>query len=219
MSGPLRSKKVLLALGGAVLIGIVAGGWFLLVSPKREKAVELEASIASAKAELEKKQAELAQPRANVRIRVSDLFRLAKALPDAPDMPGILLDVNRLANANELEFRSILPSPPVAGTGFAAHPLTVVVQGRFSAVSSFLADLRKIVRVRNKSLDARGRLYSIAEVDLGQPSAGEDFPKVSASIVLDAFSFVPAPPPAPAATTSTTATSSDGTVAAAGANP
>jgi hypothetical protein len=219
MSGLLRSQKGLLALGGAALIAVVAGGWFLVVSPKREKAVALEASITAANAELQQKRAELAQPRANVRIRISDLFRLAKALPDDPGMPGILLDVNRLATANDLEFRSISPSAPVAGAGFAAHPLTVVVQGRFSAVSSFLADLRKIVRVRKKALDARGRLYSIAEVDLGQPDAGADFPNVSANIVLDAFTFVPAPPPAPAATTSTTAPSSDGTVAAAGATP
>ena len=94
-------------------------------------------------------------------MKPGDLYRLTKALPNEIDMSGILLDVNRIAGRNELEFSSIAPSPQVLGTGYLQQPLAVVVQGRFGNVSRFLGDLRSLVSVRGGRLDARGRLYSV----------------------------------------------------------
>jgi Tfp pilus assembly protein PilO len=201
------------AVAGAVIL-ILAASWFLLLSPKRDKVVELDQSIAASQSELAAKQAALAQPAAAVKIRASDLFRLNKALPDKTDMTAIILDVNRLATANKLAFRSLAPTAPIAGTGSVAQPVTVTVQGRFGSVSSFLGDLMNLVRVRaHQTLDARGRTYSITQVELGSPDEAT-FPMVKATVTINAHSFVPTAPVDPNAAAASTTTPSTGTVAA-----
>jgi Tfp pilus assembly protein PilO len=206
-------KLLVGTIAGGVLLVLVAS-WFLLLSPKRDKAVELDQSIASKQAELAAKQAALAQPAAAVKIRASDVFRLNKALPDKTDMTAVILDVNRLAAANKLSFRSLAPAPAIAGTGSIAQPVSVSVQGRFGSVSKFLGDLMSLVRVRDHHmLDARGRTYSITQVELGTPDEA-DFPTVKATVTINAHSFVPLAPVDPNAAAGTSTTPSTGTVAA-----
>ena len=214
MSRLQKDPKLLVGtVAGAVLL-VLAASWFLLLSPKRDKAVELDQSIAAKQAELAAKQAALAQPAAAVKIRASDLFRLNKALPDKTDMTAVILDVNRLAAANKLSFRSLAPTPAIAGTGSIAQPVTVSVQGRFGSVSKFLGDLMSLVRVRDHHvLDARGRTYSITQVELGTPDEA-DFPMVKATVTINAHSFVPLAPVDPNAAAGTSTTPSTGTVAA-----
>ena len=217
MSALLRSPKGKIGVVVAGGLLVVAASWFLLISPQRSKAAELDAQISTSRAELSQRRLALAQPSANVKVKPSDLYRLTKALPNDTGMSGILLDVNRLAGRNELEFRSIAPSLPVLGTGYMQQPLAVVVQGRFGNISRFLGDLRLLVSVRKGRLDARGRLYSVSQVDMSEPGE-EKFPIVQAKVTLNAYTFS-APVPAPGTDPSTTTdTSSSGTVAA-GATP
>jgi hypothetical protein len=218
MSTRLRSPRGKVAIGVAGGLLVVAAMWFLLVAPQRTKATELEAQVATSRSELSQRRIALASPSASVTVRPGDLYRLTKALPNETDMAGILLDVNRLAGRNELEFRSITPAAPVLGTGYLQQPLAVVVQGRFSNISRFLGDLRALVSVRHERLDARGRLYSVTQVDMGSPEGAKTFPVVLAKVTLNAFAFSA---PAPTATTppsTPTDTSSSGTVAV-GATP
>ena len=85
----------------------------------------------------------------------------AKALPDATNMAGIILDVNRLAARHKLAFTSIAPSAPTSPRpGTLPSRSVSIVQGRFANVSGFLGELRRLVRVRRGRLDARGRIYS-----------------------------------------------------------
>jgi Tfp pilus assembly protein PilO len=214
MSRLQKDPKLLVGtVAGAVLLVLVAS-WFLLLSPKRDKVVELDQSIAASQTELAAKQDALARPAAAVKIRASDLFRLNKALPDKTDMTAVILDVNRLATANKLSFRSLAPTAAIAGTGSIAQPVSVSVQGRFGSVSKFLGDLMNLVRVRaHHVLDARGRTYSITAVELGSPEDA-DFPMVKATVTINAHSFVPLAPVDPNAAAGSTTTPSTGTVAA-----
>jgi Tfp pilus assembly protein PilO len=214
MSRLQKDPRLLVGAVAGVVILILAASWLLLLSPKRDKVVELDQSIAAKQTELAAKQAALAQPAAAVKIRASDLFRLNKALPDKTDMTAIILDVNRLATANKLSFSSLAPAPAIAGTGSIAQPVTVTVQGRFGSVSSFLGDLMNLVSVRGHGLlDARGRTYSITQVELGSPDEAS-FPMVKATVTINAHSFVPSAPVDPNAATASSTTPSTGTVAA-----
>lgn len=208
-------QKVGVAIGGVLLI--VAAGWFLLVSPQRSKVTELDAQIASSQADLAQRRLAAAKPSADVTVKPSDLYRLTKALPSGSDMAGILLDVNRLANRNALEFNSVTPATDTLGSGYVQHPLSVVVQGRFSNVSRFLGDIRSLVGVKKGRLNARGRLYSVSQVDITEPDPGQKFPVVKATVMLNAYEFSAPPPTSPDPTTAAD-TSSPGTVAA-GATP
>lgn len=219
MSALLRSPKGRIgAIAAGVLVAFLAL-WFLVVSPQRAKATELSADVATARAQVVERKAALATPSANVTVRSSDLYRLTKALPDETNMSGILLDVNRVSAENKLTFMSITPAPQLTGTGYVRQPLDIVLQGRFSNISRFLGDLRTLVSVRGKRLDARGRLYSVSAVSITAPDSPAKFPVVKAAVKLNAYAFsAPVPTTTTPDPSTSTDTSSNGTVAA-GATP
>ena len=93
------------------------------------------------------------------------------------------------------------------------QPLDVVVQGRFGNISSFLGDLRTLVSVRGKRLDARGRLYSVSSVSITAPDSPDKFPIVKAAVKLNAYAFsapVPATPTPDPSTSTDTSSEWDG---------
>jgi hypothetical protein len=216
------SNRTALALGGAALVLVLLGLWFVVVSPKRSEATKLESDVAAAQVELEQRKSELANPSAAVTVRASDVFRLAKALPEDANVAAVMLDVDRLAARHGLTLDGFQPTAVIPVTGYYAQPLTVTVQGRFGAVSRFLGDLRNLVTVKKGRLVVDGRLYSVTEVRLGKPDGDVQFPVVRAGVVLNAFGALPAVPATPADATTlegeTPTPSSDGT-SAAGATP
>jgi type IV pilus assembly PilO-like protein len=211
------STRAQLGLGGAALALVVLALWFVVVSPKRSEAANLEAEVAAAQADLNQRKADLARPSAAVTVRASDVFRLAKALPEDGNVAGVILDVDRLAASHGLTLEGLQPTAVIPVTGYYAQPLTVTVQGRFGAVSRFLSDLRQLVTVKKGRLSVRGRLYSVSEVRLGRPEGEAKFPVVRAGVVLNAFGFMQGvPAPATPATPETTTPSGS---TAAGATP
>jgi Tfp pilus assembly protein PilO len=222
VSALFQSKARVVGLAAALAVVLCAGGWFLLVNPKRSDSADLDARIAQVQSDIADRRAELARPHANVRVRASDLYRLMKAMPDEVDVPGIMLELGRLAGERSITVTSIAPTTQVAATGYAVQPVAVTLEGRFSNVSRFLGDVRRLVRVRNGNLDVRGRLFTIDDVALGQPDAPKKFPSIKATVTLDAFLFTGPPPAATPAQGGETGTDnqtpSSGTVAA-GANP
>jgi Tfp pilus assembly protein PilO len=212
MSAKLRDPKILAAtVFGAVAV-IAAAAFILLVGPERSKATKLDGKISSLQQQIDQRKAALATPKANVHVHAKDSFRLTRAMPDSIDMTGIILVLNRLSAGHKLSFDSIQPGTQVAQTGFNVQPLTVVMEGRFGDVSAFLADLRKLVRVKRHELAANGRLFAVDSVDLAAPDKKREFPVVKATLTVDAFTFS-ASSLTPNPSTSTPADSS-GTVAA-----
>ena len=189
MNEKLKNPKV--AIGAAVAGGLLLAlaGWALLVSPARSKSADLGTQIQSTQGEITVRRAAIAsKPKIEVDVRSSDLFRLTKAVPGKSDMPGIVLALNRLAGGTGITFNSITPSAVVPAQGYNVLPLSVVVNGRYGEVNSFLHNLRKLVTVRKGRLDASGRLFAIDNVDLAE-SADAKFPNVQATITLDAFVY------------------------------
>jgi Pilus assembly protein, PilO len=215
MKAKLRSRNGVIAAGAGGVLLILAAIWFLGVSPQNSKASSLDTEISATQAKIAQRRAELATPSAQVHVRASDLYRLTKAMPDQTDMAGIILAVNRLAAVHGLSFEGIQPVSPVSQVGYNVQPLTVTVQGRFSAVSSFLSDLTTLVNVHKRALVATGRLFSVDQIAFGPPGNKKTFPDVLATITLDAFWFVGGTPAVPS---TTTPAAPSGTVAA-GATP
>jgi Tfp pilus assembly protein PilO len=214
------------AIGAAVAGGLVVllAGWFLLVSPTRAKEKDVQASIDTTQTEVTARRAALAaKPKIDVDVRSSDLYRLTKAVPDRTDMPGIVLELSRLSKSSGVTFRSITPSQTVIGQGYNVQPLTVVVNGRFSEVNDFLHSLRRVVTVRKGQLDARGRLFAIDNVAIGEADKPK-FPAVEATITLDAFVYAGGSVPGadgttPSGTPSDSSTPAPSGAAALGATP
>lgn len=216
MNGLLQQKKAVAVLGAVGAVALLAAAWFLVVAPKQSKADDLDRQVTAAQSELTQRKNALAHPSAQITVKAGDTYRLAKALPDATNMAGMILDLNRLAKRNKLTFTSITPSTPLAATGYLTQPVGVEVQGRFTDVSSFLGELRRLVRVQKRRLDARGRLYSTTNINLTEGDT--KFPNVKAAVTIESYTFL-APTAAGTPTDSTSTTPSSAGTVAAGVTP
>lgn len=213
MNGLLKERKAVIALGALGAVALLAAAWFLVVTPQRSKADDLGRQVVAAQSQLDQRRIELATPSAKLTVKSGDTYRLAKALPDATNMAGMILDLNRLAARHELAFTSIAPNPPIAATGYTAQPVGVEVQGRFTSVSAFLGELRRLVQVRQGRLDARGRIYSATNISLTE--AENKFPNVKASVTIESYTFLaPTAAETPATPPTSSPPSSSATVAA-----
>ena len=205
------TASILVGLGAAVLLAV---GMLLVVLPQRSTAADLEGEVASVYAQIATKRAEsLRKPQAP--IRVADLFKLVQAMPDHPDMPGMLLQLNQTARDTGITFDSIAPQPAVATDTSVTVPIALEFSGSFYHLTDFVYRLRNLVSVRRGKLESSGRLFSIGSIDFSEGPAG--FPNISAKLTVNAFVYgtdvpgaTPVDPP-PAAETSTTTDSTSTT--------
>lgn len=203
------STRTLGAIVAAVILAYAAAGYFLLVSPKKAEATRLDEEIAATQVELRNALAATAAQDDTQPIAVADIFRLAIAMPSTPDMPGILLELSRIAEETGIRFKSITPQSALPVAGYQVVPIDVAFDGSFYALSDFLFRLRTLVTVRRGELHAAGRLFSVASVDFSESDRG--FPLLAATLKLNAYVYGQAgapsavPPPAETPATTTTA--------------
>jgi hypothetical protein len=213
-------KHVVPVLFGVGLLLVALVGWFAVVSPQRSHAKQLRQQIEDTHSKvlvLTASQNQKASPEQLV--KVADLFRLSKAVPDAVRMPDILLELNKIAGEAGIAFESIAPSSPVARGGYEVIPTNVIFQGNYFQLSDLLYRLRNLVEVHNGNLVSTGRLFVIDHVSFQQGKGG--FPTLQASLTIDAFVYTGLPDPtATTSTSSTTTTSTDssGVAASSGAS-
>jgi hypothetical protein len=190
---------VLVAVG---LMVYAAGFWFMLVAPKRALGSELAAEAATTELAVAAARAAAVAPPDAQPIAVADIFRLAKAMPAVPDMPGILLELARIADETGIEFQSITPQASTVIGDYQSIPINLVFDGNFYELSDLLFRLRTLVGVRHGELEATGRLFSVESIAFAESTAG--FPEITASLTVNAYVFgtdAPAsavPPPAEA---------------------
>jgi Pilus assembly protein, PilO len=199
---PRRAVPVLLGVG-LLLVALI--GWFAVVSPQRSHAKRLQAEIDSTRSQVLVLRAAQNEKRPTEQlVKVADLFRLSKAVPDEVRMPDIILELSKVAGQAGIAFDSISPGPPVAQAGYEVLPVNVVFQGNYFTLSDVLYRLRNLVEVHNGNLVSTGRLFDIDQVAFQQ--GGQGFPTLQASLTIDAFVYTGLPDPS--ATTSTTPTGS-----------
>lgn len=188
----------------ALALLVAAGGWFLLVSPQRAAVKDLQDEIASAELRLEEHRLATMRAGSVQKIEVADLFRLSKAMPDRADMSGVLLELNRIAADTGITFESISPQTAVPISGYQAVPILLTFKGNFYNLSDFLYRLRSLVHVDDGRLAATGRLFAIDTLDFAESQEG--FPRITASLVVDAFVYGTGVPATATPTTPTTTT-------------
>jgi type IV pilus assembly protein PilO len=197
--------SAVLAIG---LVIVLASAYMLLVRPQGAKGGELDVELAALQDQLvaARTPAAPATP-AGPEIKIADLFRLSKALPEKDDMPGIILELNAIASASGVTFLAIQPQAPLAGASFYALPIMLTFDGNYYDLSDFLYRLRNLVTVKDGTLDADGRLYTLDALDLHESVKG--FPQIEALLTITAYAFgqppaIPGAPPAPAPVPATT---------------
>ena len=181
------NTRTLGLIAGVSILLYVAGGYFLLVSPKKGEAQRLDEEIAATNVELLAARAAVDAQGDRQPIAVADLFRLATAMPSSPDMPGILLELSRVADETGIRFKSITPQPALVVGAYQSVPIDVTFDGSFYALSDFLFRVRTLVSVRRGELHAAGRLFSVETVDFSEGAAG--FPQLAAALKLQAYVY------------------------------
>jgi type IV pilus assembly protein PilO len=200
------TKNVKLALGGVGFAVLALAAYLLIVAPQRSKASDLQRQVESAKSQLASLEAAAKAARPDQRVRVADVFRLAKAMPTKPDVPDILLELNRVSADTGVDFQSITPSTPTPSVGYTVVPISLVFQGNYYNLNDFLFRLRNLVHVSGGKLDAEGRLYNVASISFAEGK--NKFPQVQATLTVNAYVYggAPAAPAVPATGTTSTST-------------
>ncbi|MEX2196460.1 MAG: type II secretion system protein GspM [Thermoleophilaceae bacterium] len=122
MSITARDKKILAVLA---LVGVLAGYWFLLLSPKREEVAKVEEEVS---AQQSQRDAAVAQARAAETAQASfesdyaELVRLGKAIPSSVDMPSLLIQLDRAAGGSHIDVDKVTVGARVPASGAAPAP-------------------------------------------------------------------------------------------------
>ncbi len=180
---PTPAKFGLLA---ALLLLVVIVGWFVAIAPKRSEASKLQKQIDDTHTQIAEAQSARSQSRTPA-IRVADLFKLSRAMPDRADIPSVLLQLSDTAAETGVTFQSITPHDPVPLGSYEQIGIDLVFQGHFYDLSDFLYRLRNLVSVHKGALDATGRLFSVDSVSFVQGDL--QFPQVRANLAVSAYVF------------------------------
>ncbi|HWB57823.1 MAG TPA: type 4a pilus biogenesis protein PilO [Gaiellaceae bacterium] len=180
-----------------VLLVVAVVGYFFLVKPKQEEAGRTSDEIAELATQIAVAQAAAQAPASgrDEKIRVADVFRVTKAMPDEDDMPGILLELDGVASAAGVRFISISPQAPVVQSTYTALPVNLSFEGNYYDLTDFLFRLRNLVNVRDGKLEADGRLYTLDTLSMQEGPNG--FPDIAASLTVTAYVYSTTPTAAP----------------------
>jgi hypothetical protein len=142
-----RDRTVVIVL---LVAGLIAAGWFLVLSPKRDQASALGAQISTAKQERDSALADVAadlQAKSSYAHDYATVARLGTAVPDDDNVPSLLLQVQQAATAAKVDFRSLkvgatsaaaapAPTPPTTTGGAPATQATTATLPPGAAVGS-----------------------------------------------------------------------------------
>ena len=207
MKKPLPLPAQLAAIVGAAVFVLVAG-WFVAVRPLGHKAAGLNKQTAVVQQQITDDLSQIAAARgagaaAAQTIKVADVYKLAKAMPAATDMPDVLIELDQTARAAGVDLQTLVPGATTQGTnGYSMLPITLTVAGNFYTVTDLLYRLRNLVYVRSGALEANGRLFSISNVSLA-PSNGKS---ILATIGVDTYVYGGTTAAVPSSTTPSTTT-------------
>jgi Tfp pilus assembly protein PilO len=191
MSGLVKSESAKTALSVVFVIVIAAAFWLLLLSPKKEKADELKAQTTTLTTELASAETSANEALAAKKSYTSDynkLLQLGKAVPADASTSSLLAELSGLGYLSETSFVSISQGgenggeppteegeaetslPPLGAitgpSGLLAMPYSLEFAGGFFQVADFIHRLDSLVKTKNGTVDAHGRLVTVDGFEL-----------------------------------------------------
>lgn len=214
------SKRDMTLLAVLGIVAVFGGFWWFVVKPaKADLSAQRDelAAIQSESSDLRDTLSRFSVSTRSETARTAERLRLAKAIPDATDAPGVIVQLQRLADRANVELTSIKTNSfsdygSIRGTEFEVR-----ITGRFFDVDDFLYRLHRQVAVDEKDRPiVGGRLFATTSVDLnlvataGVTSGTSGTDGVVGTVRVVAFSSVPggaaASPPPPVTAISAPAT-------------
>lgn len=143
------THKLIISILVVVVLAIAA--ILLLIVPQVSRLSSLGAEIDQATADyeaaslvLERRQ----EAKARAASTETELLRLSNELPEAPELPALIIDLQNTANVSGLDFARIQPGAPAASEEevWMTVPVDMTLQGTWSDYIDYLQRLRKVVR-------------------------------------------------------------------------
>lgn len=184
--GP-REQFILVIVGLLVVLVVVVA---LLVWPQYQKQKSLDAQIATAEQQLETSKSLLAQ-RQEIKNRTAatdaQWLELASLVPQNPDLPSLIIDIQDLAFASGVQIVGITPNELTqsADKTYVIIPLQVSILGTWADTVDYLKRLVEL----NRGLREMNFTAAIAPADSGEPVL-PDYSN-STTILLEAY-MIPA---------------------------
>ena len=172
---------------GLAIVIVAAVAYMLVIRPKRAEAGRLDEQIAEMQMKVTAAQLAARPQQPASTIKVADVFEVSKAMPDTDDMPGIILDLNSVAEATGIRFLSIQPSASTPKTGYSAIEITLSFEGNYFDLTDFLFRLRNLVAVRDGRLSSAGRLFTLDTLSMKEGKDG--FPSINAGLTVSAYVY------------------------------
>jgi len=203
----MKKRQQVIAAGAAVLVIMVVAWYFVLWRPRQNSISSYKAQVATATANIQQLQLELAEAshqRKELAEAKADLLRLNQAIPADYGLASLIYYVNDAAAQSQVQFLSIAPSLPVpyaapsyqgpSGASASAAPkspleemsVSISGSGPFFSVLSFLTHLANMPR-----------LMVVNSVSLTPQNPVANGPSPTLSFSIGAEVFTTAKPPSP----------------------
>jgi Tfp pilus assembly protein PilO len=141
-------NKLILAGAVAVLLAVLV--LVLLVLPQFQRLRTYDDQIAAADAQISQAQSLLAQ-RQEVKARSAETeakrIRLANQMPETPELPSLIIELQDTVNEAGLEFASLTPTEPsVTEAGYSEITMAMLVRGTWQDTVDLMQRLPKLTR-------------------------------------------------------------------------
>ncbi|MBE0417361.1 MAG: type 4a pilus biogenesis protein PilO [Coriobacteriia bacterium] len=141
-------NKLILAGAAAVLLAVLV--FVLLVLPQFQRLRTYDDQIAEADRQISQAQSLLAQRQA-VKARSAETeakrIRLANQMPETPELPSLIIELQDTVNEAGLEFASLTPSEPSqAEAGYSEITMAMLVRGTWQDTVDLMQRLPRLTR-------------------------------------------------------------------------
>ena len=153
-----RQDRNILILGILIIVILIVGYYFLLLSPLRQSYADRVQERSDKEAELQQVQqqvADLEEIRRNAPNLERQLLEFSKRIPTQTEIPTLVVQVEevaRLAGVTQLSISPGAPAPPPGGGDFQTIPVTMTFEGTYEELQDFmlrLLDLSRLVTVNS----------------------------------------------------------------------
>jgi Tfp pilus assembly protein PilO len=186
-------KRPVIALAVLGIFALIYGWNAVLLAPRASQRAEASEQLVLAQAQEQTLRGELAQLRmaaADGNTQENEIGRLARLVPAGGDLPGFIRTLEDVAAQSLVDWSSLTPAAPTAGTGGAPTTigLTISVAGTFFQILDYL-----------KRLEGLDRLVVVDAVALSAATASGGTPSLTVNLQARIFTADPGPAATPVA--------------------
>jgi Tfp pilus assembly protein PilO len=197
-------NKMILFVVAVLLVGV--GFVVAAIVPQVNRLGNLDGSLTKAQADIDSANALLARREAAKGVAAqteASMLRLDNQMPDAPELPALIIDVQQAANDAGVELDSLSPAKPAEAGSYQRIVMQFIARGEWADVLDFmrrLQDMERSIRILSVSTKPAASQSTTSTASDTGPQKIEASLKIEAYTAPLASKAATAAPGAPGAT-------------------